>query len=352
MIFNKLKINKTILNNRIVISPMCQYSANNGSPSLWHYKHLSSLSASGAAMIILESTAVEKNGRISINDLCLYNQNHKKNLKKLINFIKKKFNIKLGIQISHAGRKGSSNIPWIKHNEPLKKNKSWKTFAPSPIKRDKNWPTPHEMSKRDIDFVINKFKNSAKLANNAGFDCLEIHMAHGYLLHEFFSPISNKRKDDYGGNLENRSRLLLQIASAIRSVWPQKKILGARITGSDHLKNGINEEDAIYLSKKLKKLGIDYISISSGGILKKTNMKLGEAFRSKMTKKIKKSVKIFSTTSGEITNFNVAEKLIASNTLDFITIARGIVRNPHWIFHLAKYQKKKNIIPFQYSRIF
>lgn len=352
MIFNKLKINKTILNNRIVISPMCQYSANNGSPSPWHYKHLSSLSASGAAMIILESTAVEKKGRISIKDLCLYNQNHKKNLKKLINFIKKKSDIKLGIQISHAGRKGSSNIPWIKHNVPLKKTNSWKTFAPSPIKRDKYWPIPHEMSKSDIDFVINRFKNSAKLASQAGFDCLEIHMAHGYLLHEFFSPISNKRRDDYGGNLENRCKFLLEITSAVRSVWPQKKILGARITGSDHLKNGINEEDAIFLSKKLKKLGIDYISVSSGGILKKTNMKSGQAFRAKMTEKIKKNVKIISTTSGEITNYDIAGKLITSNALDFITIARGIVKNPHWIFHLAKNQRKKNIIPLQYSRIF
>lgn len=352
MIFSKLKINKTVLDNRIVISPMCQYSANNGSPSPWHYKHLSALSASGAAMIILESTAVEKNGRISIKDLCLYNQNHKKNLKKLINFIKKKSNIKLGIQISHSGRKGSSNIPWIKHNEPLKKNKSWKTIAPSPIKRAKNWPTPYEMSKNDINFVINKFKNSAKLASKAGFDCLEIHMAHGYLLHEFFSPISNKRRDDYGGSLENRCKFLLEIASAVRSVWPKKKILGARITGSDHLKNGINEEDAIFLSKKLKKLGIDYISVSSGGILKKTNMKSGQAFRAKMTEKIKKNVKIISTTSGEINNYDVAGKLITSNALDFITIARGIVKNPHWIFHLAKNQRKKNIIPLQYSRIF
>lgn len=352
MIFSKLKINKTVLDNRIVISPMCQYSANNGSPSPWHYKHLSTLSASGAAMIILESTAVEKNGRISIKDLCLYNQNHKKNLKKLINFIKKKSNIKLGIQISHSGRKGSSNIPWIKHNEPLKKNKSWKTIAPSPIKRAKNWPTPYEMSKNDINFVINKFKNSAKLARKAGFDCLEIHMAHGYLLHEFFSPISNKRRDDYGGSLENRCKFLLEIASAVRSVWPKKKILGARITGSDHLKNGINEEDAIFLSKKLKKLGIDYISVSSGGILKKTNMKSGQAFRAKMTEKIKKNVKIISTTSGEINNYDVAGKLITSNALDFITIARGIVKNPHWIFHLAKNQRKKNIIPLQYSRIF
>ena len=133
------------------------------------------------------------------------------------------------------------------------------------------------MSKSDIDFVINRFKNSAKLASQAGFDCLEIHMAHGYLLHEFFSPISNKRRDDYGGNLENRCKFLLEITSAVRSVWPQKKILGARITGSDHLKNGINEEDAIFLSKKLKKLGIDYISVSSGGILKKNKYEIGSS---------------------------------------------------------------------------
>lgn len=352
MIFKKLKINDITLKNRIVISPMCQYSAKKGSPSNWHYKHLSLLCSSGAAMVMLESTAVDKEGRISEKDLCIYNENHRKNFKRLTFFLKKKFDVKLGIQVSHSGRKGSCEIPWIKYNSPLKKNRSWKTYAPSPINRDKNWPIPEQMTNKNIQSLIKKFQRSAVLANKAGFDCLELHMAHGYLLHEFFSPISNKREDNYGGNLDNRCRLLIEVTSAVREVWPKNKILGARITGTDHLKKGINTNDSIYLTKKLKDKGIDYVSVSSGGILKKTNMKTREAFRSSITKKIKKNTKIISTTSGEITNFDVAEKLISSKTIDFITIARVIIKNPHWIFHLAKHQKLKNIIPKQYLRIF
>jgi len=352
MIFDKIKINNTVLKNRIVISPMCQYSANNGSPSKWHYKHLSNLSSCGASMLILESTAVEKNGKISNKDLCLYNDTHKKNLTKLVKFIKKKNDIKIGIQISHAGRKGSSNLPWVKHNYPLKGKYSWKTSAPSSIKRDKHWPNPEEMTLSQIKKLIQKFLKSAILANESGIDNLEIHMAHGYLLHEFFSPISNKRTDMYGGNLKNRCRLLIEIASAIRSIWPRKKILGARITGSDHLKNGINIKESIFLTKELKKNGIDYVSISSGGILPKTKMKTGQAYRSKMSKQIKKASKIVTTTSGEITRFDVAENLIKSNTVDFITVARVVIQNPNWVFHLAKFHNKTDIIPKQYLRIF
>tara|TARA_B100000963_G_scaffold360833_2_gene393374 strand:+ start:358 stop:1416 length:1059 start_codon:yes stop_codon:yes gene_type:complete len=351
MIFEKLKINKTNLKNRIVISPMCQYSANNGNPSKWHYKHLSNLSATGASMVMLESTAIEKSGKISDSDLCLYNDTHVKNLSHLIKYLKKRNDIKLGIQISHSGRKGSSHLPWEKFNMPLKGKNSWQTYAPSAIRRDNHWPFPKKLTIAQIKKLIEYFKKSAILANKSGFDCLEIHMAHGYLLHQFFSPISNKRDDNYGGNLENRSRLLIEIASTIRKVWPKNKILGARITGSDHLKKGVKVKDSIYLIKKLKKQGIDYVSVSSGGILPKTNMKKGEAFRAKMTKKIKNETNMITTTSGEITKFTTVENLIKSNTLDFITIARPVIKNPHWILHLAKFSKKNDLIPKQYSRI-
>ena len=270
MILNKFKIKKTLLKNRVFISPMCQYSSKNGNPSNWHYKHLLNLCSSGASMVILESTAIDRNGRISPADLCLYNNNHQKNLKSLLSFLKSKNDTKIGIQISHSGRKGSSNIPWIKPNTPLEKKKSWQTYAPSSIARDKHWPIPKRLSISDIKKIISRFETSAKRAKEVGFDLLEIHMAHGYLLHQFFSPISNKRNDIYGGDLENRSRLLLEIGTIIRKIWPSNRILGARITGTDHLNGGVGISDAIYLTKKLKKIGFDYISVSSGGILPKT----------------------------------------------------------------------------------
>ena len=351
MIFKNLKINSITLKNRIVVSPMCQYSSKNGSPSKWHYQHLESLSSTGTSMVLLESTAVDKSGKISEADMCLYNSNNEKNLKKLIKYLKYKNDIKYGIQLSHSGRKGSSYVPWIKHNSPLPKKRSWKTFSASPIPRSKGWPKPTEMTKLQIKKMVQKFKNAAVRANRINFDCLEIHMAHGYLLHQFFSSISNKRKDDYGGNLVNRSRLLSEIAIEVRKVWPHHKILGARITGMDHVKNGISVNDAIVLSKNLKKIGFDYVSISSGGILPLTKMKQYEAFRVNMSKKIKDSSKMTTTTSGMITKHDISENIIKNKKIDFITIARIIVKNPRWIFQFAKRNKVKDYVPKQYKRI-
>ena len=351
MIFKKLKINNITLKNRIVVSPMCQYSAKDGSPTQWHYKHLENLSETGTSMVLLESTAVEKQGKISLSDLCLYNSTHEKNLKKLIKFLKSKNDIKYGIQISHSGRKGSSYEPWVKHNCPLPKKKSWKTFSASAIPRDKGWPIPAQMTKLKIKNLIQKFKSTTIRANRVGFDCLEIHMAHGYLLHQFFSPISNKRKDEYGGNFVNRMRLLKEIAKEVRNVWPQNKILGARITGTDHVKKGLLINDAILLSKELKKIGFDYISVSSGGILPYTKMKQYEAFRVKMAKKIKDISKMITTTSGMITNHKIANNIIKNRKIDFITIARIIIKNPRWILQFAKKNKIKEYIPKQYKRI-
>tara|TARA_B100000787_G_scaffold27031_1_gene17887 strand:- start:327 stop:1385 length:1059 start_codon:yes stop_codon:yes gene_type:complete len=351
MIFKNLKINNTDLKNRIVISPMCQYSSQNGSPSKWHYKHLESLSSTGASMILLESTAVDKQGKISDADLCLYNATHEKNFKKLIKFLKSKNDIKYGIQISHSGRKGSSYEPWIKHNCPLPKKRSWKTLSASAISRDKRWPKPSEMTKLQIKKMIQKFKNTAIRADRINFDCLEIHMAHGYLLHQFFSPISNKRIDEYGGSFINRSRILDEIAKEVRKVWPHNKILGARITGTDHLKGGLSVSDAIALSKNLKKIGFDYVSISSGGILPFTKMIQKEAFRVNMATKIKRESKMITTTSGMITNHIISQKIIKRKQIDFITIARIIIKNPRWILQLAKKNKIRNYIPNQYKRI-
>ena len=351
MIFKSFNINKIRLKNKIFISPMCQYSAKDGSPTIWHYKHLQNLSSTGAALVMLESTAISKEGRISPFDLCLYNNLHEKNLRNLIKDLKSKNDTKYGIQISHSGRKGSSQIPWIKSNCALSKKNSWKTVAPSMIPRDKGWPNPEYLTKDRIKKLISKFISSAKRANKIGFDCLEIHMAHGYLLHQFFSPISNRRNDEYGGSYSNRSRLLIEIGKKIRKIWPKNKILGARITATDHLNKGIQIEDAIKLSKDLKKIGIDYISISSGGIIPKTKMKQFEGFRINMAERIKKNSNILVTTSGKITRFSTFKNIINKNRLHFFTIARPVVKNPQSIFELAKKFKKNDLIPNQYKRI-
>jgi len=349
MIFKKFKLGKMNLMNRITISPMCQYSSVNGSPSSWHYQHLGKLAISGAGMMMIESTAINKEGKITHKDLCLFNNTHQKNLKKLLNFLKKISNIAIGIQISHSGRKGSANIPWIKANTPLNlKEKKWTTVAPSAIKKDINWPKPKELSLEKIKKIKEDFKNSAIRAKQVGFDCLEIHMAHGYLLHEFFSPISNKRKDKYGGNLENRIRLLIEIAQIIRKIWPKEKILGARITAYDHMEKGISISESKYLAKKLEDIGFNYICISSGGIVSKTKLKSFKGFRVNLASKIKKNLRIKIRTSGMIDDLNFAKKIIDKKRCDFVAIGRKFLLDPNWL--QKSISKNKFQIPHQYKR--
>lgn len=354
MIFKKFKLNKINFLNRIVVSPMCQYSAVDGCPTKWHYKHLASLSNSGAGAIMIESTAVNKKGKITHKDLAIYSKRQINELKKLITFLKNiNKELPIGIQIFHSGRKGSANVPWIKKGMPLdKKNKSWETIAPSAIKRSEGWPTPKQMNLSDIKNLIKDYKKAAIAANNCGIDCLEIHMAHGYLLHEFMSPISNKRTDEYGGNLKNRCKLLIEISKIVRKVWPKNKCLGARITGKDHLKNGLSIKNAIYLSKKLEKIGFDYICVSSGGILPKTNMKFKMGFRMNISKKIKSQTKMKVRTSGMLDKIDLINKGIQNKNFDFVAIARPFLKNPRWILENVNKTKYRKIIPKQYLRGF
>lgn len=352
-ILKPLKINNIILPNRITVASMCQYSAKNGNPTNWHYGHLQQLANSGAGMLMLESTAINMNGRITLKDLALANKENEISLKKLVKYIRKISKIPLGIQISHAGRKGSAQIPWIKSNYPLKKKqKSWTTYAPSPIKRDFNWPTPKALTISQIKKIIGDYKNCAKRAKRIGFDCLEVHMAHGYLLHQFFSPVSNKRQDIYGGKLENRCKLLIETIKEIRKIWPKNKILGARVTGKDWLKNGSNINNCIFLVKNLKKVGLDYVCVSSGGILSKTNIIFKPGYQVHLAREIKKKTGIITRTTGMITKFQQANKVIMNGSADIVNIARTFIKNPTWLINNIKKKTEKNKAPNQYKRCF
>ena len=352
-ILNPLKINGVTLKNRITVASMCQYSAKNGSPTIWHYGHLQQLINSGAGMLMLESTAVSLNGRITFKDLTLANNKNEIAFKKIVKYLKTINSTPLGLQISHAGRKGSSQIPWVKSNYPLKKKqKRWITYAPSSIKRDVHWPTPRALTIKQIKKIINDYKNCARRAKRIGFDCLEVHMAHGYLLHEFYSPISNHRKDAYGGNLENRCKLLIEIIKELRKIWPKNKIFGARVTGKDWLKNGATINDCVYLVKKLKKEGLDYVCVSSGGILSKTNMIFKPGYQVHLAKEIKKRTGIITRTTGLITEFQQAKKIIDSGAADVINMARKFINDPTWLINVLK--KKTGSAPTtnQYKRCF
>jgi 2,4-dienoyl-CoA reductase-like NADH-dependent reductase (Old Yellow Enzyme family) len=353
VIFKKLKINNIFLNNRVAVGPMCQYSAINGRPSSWHFSHLQKLSQLGAGMLILESTFPSKNATISKNDLILSNNLEKKSFKNLTKHIRKFSNIPLGIQISHAGRKGSSHIPWKKFNSSLnKKEGAWTTYAPSSIKRDKSWPIPVKLDVKKIYKIRKDFVNSAQLAKQSGFDLLEVHMAHGYLLHQFFSPISNKRTDEYGGNLVKRSRFLLEIAEDIRQFWPKEKILGARVTADDCLKNGITMDDCTYLVNELKNIGFDYVTPSSGGIIPITNKKIKPCYQVKYCYQLKKSIDIKVYANGMIRTKKEINNMISNNYADFVAVSKPFINNPYWLFKIAKNNGINLEIAKQYSKCF
>lgn len=304
------KNKKYKLSNRICVSPMCQYSAENGLPTSWHYRHLSNLLLSGAGLLMIESTAVSKNGRISYKDLCIETLKQKNQFKKLIIHLKKINSTPIGIQLSHSGRKGSSHIPWEKKNSSLKSKKSWQTISASNIPKDVGWPKPNMMTKSEILKLKNKFKNAVTNSKYANFDFLELHMAHGYLLHQFLSPVSNKRKDIYGGSKINRFRLPLEIAKITREFWPKDKILGARITGNDHLSNGIKIQESVDFCKELEKIGFDYVCVSSGGIITKTKLKFKKFFRINFAKSIKNKTKLKVGITGMTNDFKLASNYL------------------------------------------
>ena len=345
MILGKIRLKNKILNNRLIASPMCQYSSHSGNPENWHFHHYGKLINSGIGMLMIESTAISKNARITHKDLVLENKANMISFKKLVKYLKSINNIPIGIQLSHSGRKGSAQIPWIKSNKPLKK-KNWTTYAPSPIARDFGWPKPRQLSLKQINQIKKKFVNSAILAKKAGFDCIEIHMAHGYLLHQFLSPISNLRKDKYGGKFENRSELPIQIVKEIKNKC-KNLIIGARITGSDRLKNGINLKESLQLVKKLEKLNIDYICVSSGGIYPKTNLKIKKGYNVDLSTKIKKYTNLNIRVSGKIENIKYANNLVKNKSADLVALGRILISKPNIIL-----SSKKDYIPKQYLRAF
>ncbi len=353
MIFKKLSINNISLNNRVVVGPMCQYSAINSLPSDWHFNHLKKLSQLGAGALWLESIFPSKKSSITKKDLVLSNKLELNQIKYLLKQIKQISNLPLCFQISHAGKKGSSHIPWEKFNTPLKsKEGSWQTYAPSSIKRSKSWPKPLELTLKKIMEIKKLFINSAKLANKAGFEILEIHMAHGYLLHQFFSPISNIRDDQYGGSLQKRSRFLLEIAEEVRKVWPKEKALGARVTADDCLQGGISMDDCNYLVNELKLLGYDFVTPASGGIIPYTNKKIKSCYQVKYCYQIKKKINIKVYANGMIRSEREINDILLNKYADFVAVCKPFINDPYWLYRIAKKNNSNFIIPNQYSRCF
>ncbi len=349
--FTSLNLAGQYLKNRLVVAPMCQYSAENGEPSIWHRRHLGTLAISGAGMLVVESTAVSLEGRISLKDLVLENDNQQSAFSTMLNEIKTLSDIPIVLQISHAGRKGSVNVPWHNHGTSLNSNEGgWKTMSSSSIPRDKDWPTPRQMNLDDIRKTVTDFELTTRRACLSGFQGVEIHMAHGYLLHQFLSPISNQRKDQFGGSFQNRCRFPLQIVQSLRDILPENRFLGVRLTGDDCMDEGWTIEDCMRFAFELKSCGVSYVCISSGGIVPVTNLKLGPCYQVHLAEKVKKAVQIPTRTAGFITTPFQADTIIRSGSADMVAIGRQLIREPWFALRAANELSTKFIVPNQYRR--
>ena len=349
VLFSSLKIREIEIKNRIAVSPMCQYSSEDGMPTDWHFVHLGSRAVGGAALVIMEATAVSPEGRISPDDAGIWSEEHADAYKKITPFIKSQNSVP-AIQLAHAGRKASTYSPW-KGKEAVDINDGgWQTLAPSAVSFADNYPHPKEMDRDDIKNVINQFKTAAERSVRAGFQVIELHFAHGYLIHEFLSPLSNQRKDEYGGSLENRCRLALKITKTVRDSIPQNLPLFIRISSTDWVNDGWDIEQSVQLSKWLKDLGVDLIDCSSGGNVDDAKIPVGPGYQVPFSERIKKEVGILTGAVGYITSPEQAENIIRTGQSDLIILGKEMLRNPYWPLYAAKQLKSDIQWPNQYLR--
>jgi 2,4-dienoyl-CoA reductase-like NADH-dependent reductase (Old Yellow Enzyme family) len=348
-LFSPLQIKNITLKNRIVISPMCQYSATDGFANDWHLVHLGSRASGGAGLIIQEATAVSPEGRISPSDLGLWKDEQIEKMQAINRFIVSQNSVP-GIQLAHAGRKASAAAPWEGGRKLDEIQGGWDTVAPSAVAYHDNEKTPIALDKPGIEKVISDFKATTKRAVQAGFQVLEIHAAHGYLLHQFLSPLSNFRTDEYGGIFENRIRFTLDIVEAVQSEWPKDLPLFVRISATDWAEGGWNIEESVQLSKILKEKGVDLIDVSSGGLVSHQQIPLGPNYQVPFAERIKKETAILTGAVGLITASGQAEEIIASGKADLVLFARESLRNPNLGLTFAQELQADIQWPKQYER--
>jgi len=348
-LFTPLQIKSITLKNRIAISPMCQYSAEEGFANNWHLVHLGSRAIGGAALIIQEATAVSPEARISPSDLGIWSDDHIKKLKKITKFIKSQDAVP-GIQLAHAGRKASVSSPWYGNKKLPQNQGGWEIVAPSAIPYHDNEQAPTALDTKGIQKVISDFKYATRRAVQAGYQVVEIHGAHGYLLHQFLSPLTNLRTDEYGGSFENRIRLLLEVLQAVQTEWPKEFPLLVRISATDWAENGWNIEESIALSKILKEKGVDLIDVSSGGLVSHQQIQIGPNYQVPFAEQIKKESEILTGAVGLITTSEQAEDIVASGKADLVLFARESLRNPNLGLDFAKELGVDVQWPKQYER--
>jgi 2,4-dienoyl-CoA reductase-like NADH-dependent reductase (Old Yellow Enzyme family) len=336
-LFSPLSLRGLTLANRIVVSPMCQYSAKDGSATDWHLMHLGQFSVSGPGLVIVEATAVEPRGRITYGDLGLYSDDNEAALQRIVAFFREYGEAKIGIQLAHAGRKASDHLPWEEHGRPLAPAEgAWTTVGPSPIRYDDSWPPPQALDLAGLDAVKLAFVQATRRAARLDFDLVALHAAHGYLLHEFLSPLSNKRTDNYGGSRENRMRFPLEVFEAMRAVWPAQKPLGVRISATDYAEDGWEIGDSVAFATELQQRGCDCLDVSGGGLAPWQRLAVGPGYQVPFAAQIKQAVGLTTIAVGMINQPHQAEEIIANGQADLVALARGMLYNPRWAWHAAE----------------
>ena len=344
-LFSPIAFRNVTLKNRVVMAPMCMYSAEDGLVNDFHLVHYATRAFGGVGLIITEATAVVPEGRITHKCAGIWNENQTKSWKKIVDFIHQNTETKLGIQLAHAGRKAST---WS--GKQMTKEEGWQTVAPSEIPYLDGEILPHALTKQEITEVISAFKNAAKRSVEAGFEVIEIHAAHGYLISQFLSPLSNVRTDEYGGNLENRARILLEIVDAVNDVLDENVTLFVRISATEYADNGWDLEDSVTLSGWLKNRNVDLIDVSSGGNISGAKINVFTGYQVPFSQKIKNETDVKTGAVGLITTSEQAEEILQKNDADLIFIGRELLRNPYWAAESSWQNKEECFFPQQYER--
>lgn len=328
-LFSTIALGNLNLTNRVMVAPMCQYSGIDGKAQPWHEQHIGQLVCSGAGAVTMEATAVEPNGMITYGCLGLWNQSQEDVLRQLLNRLRTYSSSPIGIQLNHAGRKASAHPPW-KGGKPLDQQDGWASFAPSSIPWGEGWPLPEYLTTERMQEINNAFVDSAKRAERVGFNYIELHCAHGYLLHSFLSQISNQREDEYGGSRANRMKYPLRVLQSVRNTLNKDTVLGVRINGTDWLEEGWQLEDAVVFAKQLEELGINYVSVSSGGACGGVAYPKEEAYQVELASRIRSELQIPVICAGLINDPHNANVIVEEGKADIIALARAVLHNPKW----------------------
>ena len=346
-----LAIREITLRNRIAVSPMCQYSSEDGFANDWHLVHLGSRAVGGAGLVCMEATAVEARGRISPYDMGIWNPGHIEFLARITRFLHSQ-GAAAGIQLAHAGRKASTRRPWEGGGLLPEAEGGWQSVAPSAVPFRAEDPAPHALSKAEIHALIDGFRDAAARALQAGFDVVEIHGAHGYLIHQFLSPLSNRRTDEYGGTLDNRLRFALEVTEAVRGAWPAHLPLFFRISATDWVPGGWTADDSVDLVRRLQALGVDLVDCSSGGNAPDAKIPLGPGYQVPFAERIRRETGMRTGAVGLITTPQQADEIVRNGQADLVLMAREFLRDPYFPLHAASALGEKPAPPLQYARAF